>query len=446
MEKITIQKYPSYKPSGVEWLGEIPEHWEIKKIKNIADYINRGITPIYVENSTIKVINQATFSKGYFELGKAKFTKDKDFTISINNRGIVKKGDILLASTGGGVLGKVAFVDFDDSSCQADSHVTIIRGIKEKFVSKYYYHFLSISFELINGVLAQGSTNQTELQRDWLRNFEFPFPPLLEQTAIATFLDHKTTLIDQAIGIKEKQIELLKERRQILIHKAVTKGIRSLSEAETTNVKMKDSGVEWIGEIPEHWVVVCNRSLFKERNEPGNESLAILSVSIHTAVSSEELSEEDNLHGKNRIADKSSYKLVKPNDIVFNMMRAWQGAIGAVRVNGMVSPAYVVSEPIAPISSEFFEYQYRTSDFIQQMDRYSKGITDFRKRLYWNEFKQLKTILPPIHEQKEIVIYIETISSKISTALSLKQQEIERLKEYKAVLINGAVTGKINVG
>jgi len=110
-----------------------------------------------------------------------------------------------------------------------------------------------------------------------------------------------------------------------------------------------------------------------------------------------------------------------------------------------VSPAYVVAEPIENINSDFFEYQYRTPSFIQQMDRNSKGITDFRKRLYWNEFKQLKTILPPIQEQKEIVSYIENITLKIATAVSLKEKEIEKLKEYKASLINSAVTGKIKI-
>jgi len=126
-------------------------------------------------------------------------------------------------------------------------------------------------------------------------------------------------------------------------------------------------------------------------------------------------------------------------------MRAWQGGIGAVHVNGMVSPAYVVAEPTGNIDADFFEYQYRTSGFIQQMDRHSKGITDFRKRLYWNEFKQLKTIFPPLSEQKDIVSYIENITIKIATAISLKEQEIEKLKEYRSVLINEAVTGKIKI-
>src|SRR5690606_339293 len=130
------------------------------------------------------------------------------------------------------VLGKAAFFENIDGSFIADSHVTIIRG--NKIEGKFYYYILSISYNLINGVLAQGSTNQTELQREWLRNFLFPFPPIEEQTAIANFLDDRTTKIDNAISIKERQIELLKERKQILIHKAVTSGLDE-------NVPMKDS-------------------------------------------------------------------------------------------------------------------------------------------------------------------------------------------------------------
>ncbi len=126
-------------------------------------------------------------------------------------------------------------------------------------------------------------------------------------------------------------------------------------------------------------------------------------------------------------------------------MRAWQGAIGAVKVKGMVSPAYIVAEPNGPINSEYYEYQYRCPVLIQQIDRHSKGITDFRKRLYWHEFKQLKVVLPPEKEQAEIVTHIKKQSAKIDKVINLQQQMIDRLKEYKATLINSAVTGKIKV-
>jgi type I restriction enzyme S subunit len=271
-----------------------------------------------------------------------------------------------------------------------------------------------------------------------INNFLLNVPPEHEQRAIAAFLDNKTALIDQAMVIKEKQIAQLKERKQILIQNAVTRGLNP-------DAPMRDSGVEWIGEIPAHWEILANRALFKERIEPGEDGLPLLSVSIHTAVSSEEIPEDENIRGRIKIEDKSKYKLVQPGDIVFNMMRAWQGAIGAVKVKGMVSPAYIIATPCERLVPVYFEYQYRCPEFIQQMDRNSKGITDFRKRLYWAEFKQLATVVPPTEEQTAIAAHIETESAKIDQAITLQQQQIDKLKEYKATLINSAVTGKIRV-
>lgn len=133
-----------------------------------------------------------------------------------------------------------------------------------------------------------------------------PIPPITEQTAIARSLDQKTTQIDQAIVIKEKQITLLKERKQILIQNVVTRGLNP-------DAPMRDSGVKWIGEMPAYWEVAHNFPLFTERVEPGKEGLPLLPVSIHPGVSSKEIDEED----------KTKYNLVQPNDIVFNMTRAW---------------------------------------------------------------------------------------------------------------------------
>lgn len=434
MENMQIIKYPAYKPSGVEWLVEIPEHWEVRRIKTISR-IKRGASPRPIDDpryfnddgefSWVR-ISDVTSSNHYLFSTEQKLSK-----LGASHSVKIQPNDLFLSIAGS--VGKPMISKI--KCCIHDGFVYF----PDLNTSTLNVEYLFRIFETGQPYLGLGKFGtQLNLNTETVGQISVPYPPLPEQTTIVEFLDYKTALIDKAIGIKEKQIELLKERRQILIHRSVTRGLNP-------DVKLKDSGVEWIGEIPEHWEAVSNRILFQERNEPGNESLAILSVSIHTAVSSEEMSGDENIRGKIRIEDKSNYKLVKPNDIVFNMMRAWQGAIGAVRVNGMVSPAYVVAEPIVSISSDFFEYQYRTAGFIQQMDRFSKGITDFRKRLYWNEFKQLKTILPPFSEQMEIITYIETITNKISTAISLKEKEIERLKEYKASLINEVVTGKIKV-
>ena len=273
---------------------------------------------------------------------------------------------------------------------------------------------------------------------DFIGSQKILVPPLREQLAISEFIENKTSQISEGIHAKEQQISRLKERKQILIQKAVTRGLDS-------NAPMQDSGIEWIGEIPKHWGVSHNRTLFTERVEPGKEGLPLLTVSIRSGVSTGELSEDDNLRGRVKIEDQTKYSLVHPGDIVYNMMRAWQGAIGAVTTTGMVSPAYTVATPDSRIRPKYFEYLYRTPLFIHQMDRHSKGITDFRKRLYWQEFKKMLTLLPPLDEQDRIVRHIDQESTRIDRAISLFHDQIERLKEYRATLIDSAVTGRIRV-
>lgn len=206
----------------------------------------------------------------------------------------------------------------------------------------------------------------------------------------------------------------------------------------------KDSGIDWIGYVPSHWNVNRNASLFIETKRPGHAGLPVLSVSIHKGVSNEELSEVENIRSAIKIEDRTSYKEVCAGDITYNMMRAWQGGIGAVPVRGMVSPAYVVAKPIGEIDADFFELLYRTPTFIQQMDRFSKGITDFRKRLYWDEFRALLTLVPPLHEQKQIVRNLRRTVSKIDQAIRIKEEQIELLKERKQILIQTAVTKGID--
>lgn len=211
------------KDSGIEWLGQIPAHWKIKKLKYLTSFINRGITPNYTEYSEYKVVNQATFSKGFLDIDAMKFHDNKN--MSNTSRGIVNENDLLIASTGGGVLGKVAYINAQVNNFVADSHVTIIRN-NDLQSNKFLYYFYSVNFDLINAILAQGSTNQTELQRDWLINMFLSSPPIEEQKQIAYFLDKKTVQIDAAIALKQSEIEKLKEYKATLIDSAVTGKIK----------------------------------------------------------------------------------------------------------------------------------------------------------------------------------------------------------------------------
>ncbi|MDP3668356.1 MAG: restriction endonuclease subunit S [Telluria sp.] len=310
---------------------------------------------------------------------------------------------------------------------------------KQKAIPKFIYYITKSDLFMKQGeALMIGSAGQKRVATSYVESFHLALPTLNEQRAIVGFLEEKTSLVARAVSAKERQIERLKERKQILIQQAVTRGLEP-------EAPIRDSGIEWIGEIPTHWKIMANRALFRERVEPGREDLPLLSVSIHSGVSEEEISEEENIRGRVKIEDKTKYIRVRPGDIAFNMMRAWQGAIGAVRVEGMVSPAYTIAVPRPSLDARYFEYQYRTPGFIQQMDRYSKGITDFRKRLYWDGFKQLITLVPPIEEQRAIVGFIEQAMLKQNAAMALLEQQITKLKEYKATLINSAVTGKIKV-
>ncbi len=292
----------------------------------------------------------------------------------------------------------------------------------------YSYFFRSIDNNKIIYGLGSGLRQNIDF-RDFKR-LEFPFPPLSEQTAIASFLDRKTALIDQAIGIKEKQIELLKERRQILIHKAVT----GKTTVQTRHaLSLKDSGVEWIGEIPEHWEVKRAKYLFDEigeRSKTGDEEL--LSVSHMTGVTPRS---EKNV-SMFQSEDYSGSKLCQKDDLIFNIMWAWMGALGVSDRTGIVSPSYAVYRQKEKIFNSFYiENLLRSINYVAHYNRVSTGLHSSRLRFYSTMFFEMAIGYPPLDEQNTIVHHIEAISTKISTAITLKAKEIEKLKEYKASLI-----------
>ena len=205
-----------FKPSGVDWIGEIPEGWKVKRIKEICGFVSRGTNPDYVDESKYKVMNQATFSKGYIDDSIVRYTCKPSADANI------KMGDLLIASTGGGVLGKVLYYNREDKFFYADSHVSILRNSKGENCMKFLYYVFSTKFAEINATMVKGSTNQTELQRNYLLAHEIPIPAKAEQQSIASYLDEKCSEIDANIANLEKQIEKYKELKRALISEVVT--------------------------------------------------------------------------------------------------------------------------------------------------------------------------------------------------------------------------------
>lgn len=204
------------KNSGIEWIGEVPEHWEVKRMKDICDYISRGSTPDYVDEDYQKVMNQGTFSKGWIDESNIRYTK-------VGKSGAhIKKGDLLMASTGGGVLGKILYFDSIDENYYADSHVTIMRNSKGINSMKFLFYHFSLRFDEINATMTKGSTNQTELQRYELLSHKVAIPPLPEQHAIATYLDDKCAKIDTILSNLNKQVSCYGDLKRSLIDEVIT--------------------------------------------------------------------------------------------------------------------------------------------------------------------------------------------------------------------------------
>ena len=398
------------------------------RLKEICDYISRGTTPDYVDESPYKVMNQATFSKGWLDESNLRYTSKNVREAQI------KKGDLLMASTGGGVLGKVFFFDSDDTSFYADSHVSILRNSKGKSLMKYLYYVFSIKYDEINATMVKGSTNQTELQRNYLLAYELDMPPLSKQQRIVDYLDEKLGNIDARIAVLEKQQDAYARLKKSIIYHTVTRGLNS-------NVSLKDSGVDWIGMIPEHWELRRFKSIFtecKSITQTGEENL--LSVSEYYGVARRIDKMEDGEY-ESRANSLIGYKVCKKNDLVINIMLAWKRGLGFSNFDGIVSPANAVyrGKNIVP---HYFHYLMRTDMYVTEYKRNSKGIIDSRLRMYTDRFNNIMSIFPPIPEQQTIADYLDEKCSKIDAAIENIGKQINALKRLKRALINEVITGQ----
>ena len=425
--------YPAYKNSGVEWIGPVPEHWEIKRLEHVVSTHRENVAP-----DSLNPVNVLHFSiPAVQEIGGARV--EAGSTID-SNKLIVRcpqvlisklnprKGTVIIADRDAELL-TVASTEFVPLVPQHGR--SVIPFIAALAVSEPLRQLLESRVESVT------RSHQRVAPEDILKA-SVAIPPVDEQSAIAAALDCETARIDALIAKKTRFIELLKEKRQALITHVVTKGL-------DPNVKMKHSGVEWIGEVPEHWKVCRLGSLYREAVRTGDPLLPILSISIHDGITDDELAPEDRDRQIYQIEDRTKYKRVRPNDLAYNMMRAWQGAFGAVAVDGLVSPAYVVAEPAGELRSTYIENLLRTPMAVEEMRRFSRGIADFRMRLYWEYFRDLHVCVPPLDEQDEILSDLSWRGARMEKLGEATERSIALLKERRSALITAAVTGKIDL-
>ena len=416
------------KDSGIEWAGQVPASWNVTRGKflfqNHKDVVGARVEDF--ERLALTLNGVIKRSKDDNEgLQPAEFSS---YQILRENELVFKLIDLQNISTS-----RVGLSPYTGIVSPAYIVLKAGKEIDPRYAEYYYLMmWMRAIFNQLGDAGVRSSLNAGELLE-----ISLPLPSLSEQRRIADFLDSKCSQIDEISKKIQEEIDTLEEYKKSIITEAVTKGL-------DPNAEMKDSGIEWIGEIPEKWSLNRVANIFSERNEPGEDGLPFLSVSINSGISDKELSEEETSRQFIR-ADAKKNKKVYPGDIVYNMMRAWQGAIGAVRTEGMVSAAYVTAKPTQTIDTRYFEYLLRTPTAIQEMNKYSYGIMDFRKRLYWSYFKNISLCIPPLTEQVAIADYADEITRKTDSFINTKQQQLSTLEDYKKSLIYEYVTGKKEV-
>jgi len=199
----------------------------------------------------------------------------------------------------------------------------------------------------------------------------------------------------------------------------------------------RDSGLPWLGKIPAHWEVRRNGRLFVQRNETGFPDLPILEVSLKTGV---RVRDFEGTNRKQVMSDREKYKRARQGDIAYNMMRLWQGAVGTSPVDGLVSPAYIVAKPLPQTDSRYYQYLFRTGAYMDEVNKFSRGIVSDRNRLYWEDFKQMPSPFPPPEEQAAIVRFLDHADRRIRRYIRAKRQLIALLNEQKQAIIHRAVT------
>lgn len=421
-----MKTYARYKDSGISWIGKIPEHWEISRIRHLfvesdEKTSDAAETLLSLSQYTGVSLKSESPKLGMFEAETTEGYK------------IVHKGqfvmNIMLAWNGSYAVSNLDGV-ISPAYCVFDF---------VKDCEKWYFHYL-LRLKVYSGAfktLSKGIIDsRLRLYPNKFYTFPVIIPPIEEQKAIAVYLDNKTEQINHLVAAKQKQIELLKEYKQSLIANAVTKGINP-------KVKMKDSGINWIGKVPEHWECSTLRKHLRFVSDKGHPDEQLLSVTREQGVIIRNTESKEENH--NVIpTDLSDYKLVKKGQFAINKMKSWQGSYAVSSYTGIVSPAYYVCD-LDFENKEFFSIAIRSKAYVPFFTMYSKGIRVDQWDLSPIGLKTIPFFIPPKEEQDTIVSFLKKKIESIDFQISSIEKQIANLNEYKQSLISDVVTGKVKV-
>lgn len=432
-----FKQYPSYKDSGVEWLGEVPEHWRISSLKRYGYFKGGAGFPHAYQGNTEENIP-------FFKVNS--LSKDKRFLSSFSDfvgeetakklgAKIFPKNSIFFAKVGAALL--LERIRTNQQPCCIDNNMMGFVIQNELSFDFAFYLMSLIDFKYLVNPGAVPSINESQIS-----SFLISVPPISEQTQIANYLDTETARIDNLISKQEKLIELLEEQRKSIISHAVTKGLNP-------NAPMKDSGVEWLGKVPEHWNLKPIKFLAKTNQltlaENTDENYEIQYVDIGSVSRTNGIEKIETILFKD--APSRARRIVKDGDIIVSTVRTYLKAIAYIEnppKNLIVSTGFAVLNPIRTvIFPQYAKFTFLAEQFIAEVIAKSKGIS--YPAITATELADIKIALPPLNEQKVILQYLLEENLKMNKLISKQNQLIEKLKEYRASIISHAVTGKIDV-
>lgn len=415
-----MERYSEFKDSGVKWLGKIPSHWELIKSKYL--WKEQFATS---ENGFEQLLSVSQYDGITLAKGDSRSESLKGYKIVSKDDLVI---NIMLAWMGGlGVSNHDGIV----------SPAYCIYRLTGNSNPKYLHYLYKTPLYLAE--FARHSTgvipSRWRMYTDDFGQVLSLIPPRKEQDAIVSYLDERMGKIDTAIAQQQKMIDLLNERKQIIINKAVTKGL-------DPKVKMKPSGIDWIGEIPEHWKVIRIKYLLeemKDRSVNGREEPLSMSQ-VFGLIPTRKMDTIPNM--------ASSYvgaKLVKSGNLVFNKLKAHLGVFNVSKYDGLVSPDYAVYASTGRANLSFLEYIFKTPKCIHEFVKLITGVGAGLSRLYTSDLFSIYCAIPPINEQNQICSYIESNTVCLNEAIINCRSKITLLQERKQIIINDVVTGKIKV-
>ena len=437
-----LRPYPAYKPSGVEWLGDVPAHWDVFQLGRMGRFFkgNGGTKADETEEGIPCVRYGDLYTKHSFHITEARSRVDPLLAETAYTP--IQYGDVLFAGSGEtvGEIGKsAANLMRGPACCGGDVIVFRPNGEMEPAFLGYATDCLPAAQQKAR--MGRGFTVVHIYGTD-LKYLSIAVPPPSEQVLIARFLDHATSRIERYIRTKEKLIALLEEQKRAMIHEAVT-GRVDVRTGKAYGT-YKPSGIKWLCDVPAHWHVRPAKWHLREvdeRSVTGAEET--LSVSHLTGVTPRSEKSVTMFEAESNVG----HKLCSPGDVVVNTMWAWMGALGVAQQSGLVSPSYAVYRPMkdSSLDRRYTEMMLRSGPLQCGYVMRSTGIRPSRLRLYPDTFLRIRLMVPPPQEQSAIVAFVTSETARYDHAASLMTAEANALREYRARLVADVVTGKLDV-